>query len=98
MFGAVRRGKNYVSFHFMPVYMNAALRQKIPPELKERMQGKACFNFKQVDEELFRQLAESTEAGLECFEKGQFGLPGIEFVPTEKTPEREFRPYSRVRN
>ena len=81
MFGAVRVGKNYVSFYFMPVYMNAALQKRISPELKKRMQGKACFNFKNVDEELFRQLAELTAAGLECFEKGKFALPGIEVVP-----------------
>lgn len=35
---------------------------------------------KRVDEKLFRQLAELTEAGLECFETGQFELPGIERV------------------
>jgi hypothetical protein len=84
MFAAVRLGKNYVSFHFMPVYMNARLQRKIPPELRKRMQGKACFNFKRVDQELFRQLAELTAAGLECFEKDEFALPGIEVAPEAK--------------
>ena len=78
MFAAVRIGKNYVSFHLLPVYMNPRLQQTISPELKKRMQGKACFNFKTVDEELFRQLAELTSAGLAGFEKGQFGWPGVE--------------------
>lgn len=80
MFGTVRLGKSYVSFHFMPVYMNQQLCRTISPELKKRMQGKACFNFKTVDRELFRQLAELTAAGLECFEQGAFALPGIELV------------------
>lgn len=84
MFGAVRKGKNYVSFHFMPVYMSAELQQKISSGLKKRMQGKACFNFKSVDEELFRQLTELTAAGLECFEKGAFALPGIERLAESK--------------
>lgn len=79
-FGAVRIGKNYVSFHLVPVYMNPRLLEKISPELRKRMQGKGCFNFKTVDEELFRQLAELTAAGLECFEKGSFALPGIELA------------------
>ena len=84
MFGAVRIGKNYVSFHLMPVYMNPRLQQTISPELKKRMQGKACFNFKTVDEELFRQLAELTSLGLACFEKGQFGWPGVEVATASK--------------
>lgn len=84
MFGAVRMGKNYVSFHFMPVYMNPRLLGTISPELKRRMQGKACFNFKTVDEELFRQLSELTAAGLECFEQCAVSLPGIEVVLAAK--------------
>src|SRR5713101_9669192 len=40
-FAAIRMGKNYVSYHFMPVYMNQAMQERIPPELKKRMQGKA---------------------------------------------------------
>ena len=84
MFGAVRMGKNYVSFHFMPVYMSEQLRRSIPPDLRKRMQGKACFNFKRVDAALFQQLAELTQAGIECFEQGRFALPGIEVVPQAK--------------
>ena len=33
----------------------------ISPELKKRMQGKSCFNFKDVDEKLFKELAALTE-------------------------------------
>jgi hypothetical protein len=66
-FAAIRMGKNYVSYHLMPVYMNPVLQKRIPPQLKKRMQGKACFNFSEVDPELFRQLAELTRAGLEGY-------------------------------
>jgi hypothetical protein len=66
-FAAIRMGKSYVSYHFMPVYMNAAMLKHIPPELKKRMQGKACFNFSEVDPALFRQLAELTAAGFEGY-------------------------------
>jgi len=45
-FGMVKIGKAYVSYHLVPLYMNAALQKKIPPALKKHMQGKACFNFK----------------------------------------------------
>ena len=66
-FAAIRMGKNYVSYHFMPVYMNPGMQKLIPPELKKRMQGKACFNFSEVDPALFRQLAALTSAGFEGY-------------------------------
>lgn len=66
-FGAVRIGKAYVSFHLMPVYAIAALSKNISPELKKRMQGKSCFNFKTVDEKLFQELKQLTKAGFKDF-------------------------------
>jgi hypothetical protein len=66
-FGAVQIMKNYVSFHLMPVYMNPALQKQISPELKKRMQGKACFNFTAPDEKLFGELAELTASGMKHF-------------------------------
>lgn len=59
-------GKNYVSYHLMPVYMNPAMHERISPELKKRMQGKACFNFTEVDPGLFRELAALTATGFEA--------------------------------
>ena len=55
-FGAVQLKKNYVSCHLMPLYALPALREKMPPELLKRMQGKSCFNFKKVEPELFDAL------------------------------------------
>ncbi len=66
-FAAIRMGKNYVSYHFMPVYMNPAMQKRIPSGLKKRMQGKACFNFSKVDTGLFRQLADLAAAGFEGY-------------------------------
>jgi hypothetical protein len=66
-FAAIRVGKNYVSYHLMPVYRNAAMQRRIPPELKRRMQGKACFNFTEVEPAIFQQLAELTAAGFEGY-------------------------------
>ena len=62
-FGSAQIKKNYVSFHLMPVYVYPELLEGISPELKKRMQGKSCFNFKQVDEPLFDELAALAEAG-----------------------------------
>lgn len=60
-FGAVQIKKNYVSYHLMPVYMFPELLAGMSPELKKRMQGKSCFNFKTVDQPLFAELAALTK-------------------------------------
>ena len=57
---AVQIKKNYVSFHLMPVYMHPELLEGISPQLKKRMQGKSCFNFTTIDEELFQELESLT--------------------------------------
>ena len=67
-FGSVRLGKAYVAFHLMPLYMNEELTATISPELKKRMQGKTCFNFKATPEpELFAELKRLTDAGYKSF-------------------------------
>jgi hypothetical protein len=66
-FGIVRIGKGYVSFHLMPVYACPELVKSISPELRKRMQGKACFNFKVADENLFKELGKLTKLGFAKF-------------------------------
>ena len=66
-FGGVRLGKNYVSFYLMSVYAAPDLLKQMSPELKKRMQGKSCFNFKEVDRKLFSELKTLTKAGAEKF-------------------------------
>jgi hypothetical protein len=66
-FGSAQIKKNYVSFYLMPVYMFPDLLKDISPELKKRMQGKSCFNFKKVEPDLFKELAELTHKSLEHF-------------------------------
>jgi hypothetical protein len=64
-YGAVQIKKNYVSFYLMPVYMFPELLKNISPELKKRMQGKSCFNFKKVEPDLFKELKELTRLSVE---------------------------------
>ena len=71
-FGGVRMGKGYVSFHLMPVYASSELQETISPELRKRMQGKSCFNFKTPDEKLFKELAKLTKAGFKMFHDKEF--------------------------
>ena len=68
-FASVAIHKSYVSYYLMPIYMNAALQAAVSPALRKRMQGKACFNFKRVEHELFEELAVLTRKGFEGFER-----------------------------
>jgi len=68
-FGAVQTRKNYVSYHLMAVYAFPELLAGMSPELKKRMQGKSCFNFKAVDDKLFKELAKLTDKGYKRFKK-----------------------------
>lgn len=63
----IRVGKAYVSYYLMSVYAFPDLMTSISPELRSRMQGKSCFNFKVVDERLFAELDRITHAGFERF-------------------------------
>lgn len=55
-----RLGKSYVSFYLMPVYASPEVAASISPALSKRRQGKACFNFTKVDEELLAELEHLT--------------------------------------
>jgi len=71
-FGGVRLGKNYVSFYLMSAYTCPDLLKAMSPELKKRMQGKSCFNFKEVDKKLFSELKTLTKAGAAKFTDQKF--------------------------
>ena len=64
-FGAVRRGKRYVSIYLMPVYVDPGLLDDASPGLRKRMQGKSCFNFNKVDEPLIGELEALVRTGYE---------------------------------
>jgi hypothetical protein len=71
----VHVGKSYVSYHLMPVYAAPSLCVDLSDDLKARMQGKSCFNFKTVDERLFAELDELTNRALAVFAKAGFVVP-----------------------
>jgi len=71
-FAGVRTGKNYVSFHLLYLYFNPAALKAIPPALKKRMQGKACFNFTTIDEDCFAELGRLIADGLKIYKSQKF--------------------------
>ena len=71
-FGSVKINKNYVSYHLMPVYVFPDLRDDMSPALNKRMQGKSCFNFKTIEDVLYKELAELTKAGYSKYESAGY--------------------------
>lgn len=74
-FGSVKVQKNYVSFYLMPAYVFPELLAGISDELRKRMQGKSCFNFKKLDSDLFSELASLTRAGFERYQTAGYIKP-----------------------
>jgi hypothetical protein len=70
----VQVGKAAVSYHLMGAYGNRKLLEGMSRELKARMHGKSCFNFKTDDPVLFKELEGVTALGLSCFRKSGFVL------------------------
>jgi len=68
----VEIGKAYVSYHLMGIYGNTALLKGLSKELKARMQGKTCFNFKKVDEKIFIELDSLTSKSIDAFRQAGF--------------------------
>ena len=66
-FGAVQVKKSYVSYHLMPVYLQPALLDTASDELKARMQGKSCFNFRASEPALLKELAALTKAAFDSY-------------------------------
>jgi hypothetical protein len=68
MFASIT-SKSYVSVHLFPVYIFPNLLDGISPELKKRMQGKTCWNFKKAEEPLFAELGKVIDASFRRFEE-----------------------------
>lgn len=65
MAAAVILGKAYVSYHFLPVYINPKLLNEVSPSLRKHLQGgKACFKFKTIDEDDLKELSVLTKKGI----------------------------------
>ena len=71
-FGAVQIRKNYVSYHLMPIYVFPDLLEQTSHELRNRMQGKSCFNFRHTDADIFAELVVITKVGFNAYKKAGY--------------------------
>ena len=73
-FGGVQIKKNYVSYHLIPVYSHPELLEGMSEKLKKRMQGKSCFNFTKLEEDILTELKTLTQKGFEVFKQTDYSV------------------------
>ena len=59
--------KSFVGFYFMPMYGNPEFIERLSPELKKCIKGKACLNIREADQELFKQIEKMTRDGFKMY-------------------------------
>jgi hypothetical protein len=64
--------KNYVSFYFMPIYVEPELKEKLEPELLKLLKGKSCFHIKSIDQELENKINDTLQKGYKLYQKNDF--------------------------
>jgi len=68
-FAAAALQSSYVGFHFMPIYCEPSLKEKLKPELLRTLKGKSCFHITKLDATILRQITEALEIGHKAYKK-----------------------------
>jgi len=63
----LREGKDMISFHYMPLYTDTELLEKLPESWRKILKGKTCFNVKKLTSEMKVDFPILVDAGLEKF-------------------------------
>lgn len=66
-FAWVKEGKNDTALHFFPIYSHPERFADLPPALRKKMTGKACFHFKTTDPEMLEAITAMVERGREIY-------------------------------
>ncbi len=89
--GGTRVGKAYASVYLMGAY-DGGLQASMSPELRKRMQGKTCFKFTRIDEDLFAELERITAMAIarqpEVVEKALAARAAAREARGAKTPKK----------
>ncbi len=66
-FAGLKMNKAAVTLHFLPVYGDPKLSEKLPPAFMQTLKGKACFHFAKISPELEVDVKEALEIGLAAY-------------------------------
>ena len=64
--------KSFVGFYFMPMYGNPEFIERLSPELKRCIKGKACLNIKKAEENLFKEIEKMTRDGFKIYRRNKW--------------------------
>jgi len=59
---------DYVGFYFMPVYVDAELKEIFGSKMLKLLKGKSCFHIRQLDSDLIEQIAYALERGYALYQ------------------------------
>src|SRR5262249_24648909 len=66
-FAGLIQQKDSVGFYFFPVYSCDDVKAKLPPELLEYLDGKACFHFRRLTPDLKKDIQAALKIGLKAY-------------------------------
>jgi len=68
-FVSIVSGKDMVSFHFFPIYMNKVAFKDLAPQSMKYLKGKSCFNFKKPEQVNEKEIAALLKKGVAVWKK-----------------------------
>jgi hypothetical protein len=66
-FAWLKEGKHDTALHFFPIYSHPQRFADLPPNLRKKLTGKACFHIKTVDSDLLESVGGMLERGREIY-------------------------------
>lgn len=61
--------KGYVGFYFMPVYIEAEMKQVFPPELLRLLKGKSCFHVNNLNGNTLIGIRAALKTGFDLYQQ-----------------------------
>ena len=66
-FAGLKATKSGLTLHFLPVYCDPTLGEKLPPVFMKTLKGKACFHYGKLSPELAKATEEALALGMEAY-------------------------------
>ncbi len=68
-FAGVMQQKGYISFHYMPIYVDSEQKAMFKPELLSLLKGKSCFHIRCLDPALKKQIKDALKSGMKLYKQ-----------------------------
>ncbi|MBI4732214.1 MAG: DUF1801 domain-containing protein [Chloroflexi bacterium] len=61
--------KDYVGFYYMPVYVDAEVKQFFSPQFLKFLKGKSCFHIRTLTPDLLAEIDRALQAGFALYQE-----------------------------